>query len=328
MIKYLLKIYLFTIFLFFSLSSNVLAHKYCSGPNGTNDFAPLSITPINISMDSSNEILAKITTTPITWDCNFSNVNSAEDRTLKFLIVIPANIQNLIDNSGIDFAMNSNVYNYDEINLTKVNNNYSINLARWDKKQITMASMFTYTLKRNAKELRSFETGDFTIGNHYTGNNGKISDNMLLPVLGANIKAERINLCPNPSVSMNNKTVDFNILNAKDFIAGNTVKDNFNLNVNVPQDCETGLDISVTFNSSNGTLVNKKYLLLDNGLQATITDNDLNQEIEFGVPYRKGIITTQKPGNFNYNVELSRESGKNLTAGEFSKTVNVLFTYQ
>lgn len=283
-----------------------------------------AMTLIDVPLDSANNILASVTSDYGYWSCNFSGTTVA-DRSIRLITLVPDQVKNTLLNAGVELYMRGSAIQTNTINLTSVPTGTEVHVGSWSVGNNTpIIQNYVYTLRKGSKPLQSFDTGEFTSGFHVGGTNNVL----MSPFLQIKIKGEKINLCPDPSVSMDNKTVDFNALDAKDFIGGSTVKDSFNLRVNVAPTCQTGLNISVTFNSNNGTVVNQKYLLLDNGLQAVITDNDLKQEIHFGVPYKKGNITTQKPGNYNYNVELSRDNSQSLKAGEFSKTVNVLFTYQ
>lgn len=283
-----------------------------------------TITLIDVPLDSTNSILANIQSDYSRWSCDFSG-NTTADRSIRLITMLTDNTKNILLNAGVELYMSGAAIQTNAINLTSAPSGTELYIGSWPVSNGTLVTQnYTYTLKKGSKPLQSFDTGEFTSGFHVGGANNVY----MPPFLQVRIKGEKVNLCPDPSVSMDNKIVDFKALDAKDFIGGSTVKDSFNLRVNVAPTCQTGLNISVTFNSNNGTVVNQKYLLLDNGLQAVITDNDLKQEVHFGVPYKKGNITTQSPGNYNYNVELSRESSQPLKAGEFSKTVNVLFTYQ
>lgn len=282
------------------------------------------MTIIDVPLDSANSILANITSDYSQWNCDFSG-NSIADRSIRLITVMTDQTANTLLNAGVELYMSGATIQTNTINLTSVPAGTEVHVGTWPAgNNRLILQNYTYTLKKGNKPLQSFDTGEFNSGFYVGGANNVF----IAPFLKVRIKGEKVILCPGSSVSMDNKVVDFNALDAKDFIGGNTVKDSFNLRVNVAPTCQTGLNISVTFNSNNGTVVNQKYLLLDNGLQAVITGNDLKQEVHFGVPYKKGNITTQSPGNYNYNVELSRESSQPLKAGEFSKTVNALFTYQ
>ncbi|MDD9341509.1 MAG: hypothetical protein PV362_18070 [Providencia heimbachae] len=180
----------------------------------------------------------------------------------------------------------------------------------------------TFTIKRGAGPLKSFDTGNFILGYHLDGVGSRIGESYTIRLVG-----KLINYCPTPIVTMSDKVVDFKELTSDQFENNKTVKENFNLTLTPVSTCEAALEVSVKFQSNNG-VVNNKYLVFDNGLQMAITDRSLGQEIRFDQVYYKGVISQQKPGNYLYSAELSKKSNESIKQGPFSNTVNVLFSYR
>ena len=143
----------------------------------------------------------------------------------------------------------------------------------------------------------------------------------------ARIVAKLVNYCPTPIVTMSDKVVDFKELTPDQFNSGKTVKENFNITLTPVSTCQAALEVSVKFQSNSG-VVNSKYLVFENGLQAAITDKSLGQEIMFDRDYYKGVISQQAPGNYQYSAELSNRNNEPIKQGPFSNTVNILFSYR
>ncbi|WP_336844665.1 hypothetical protein [Providencia rettgeri] len=107
--------------------------------------------------------------------------------------------------------------------------------------------------------------------------------------------------------------------------AGDVVSRTFNLGMSVPQDCETGLNISVRFEPNNNTVLGGKYLDMGNGLQTLLTRN--STDINYNESYSIGEIMPQSPISVPFTATLSKIAGSTIASGPFSKTVRVVVSY-
>lgn len=135
-------------------------------------------------------------------------------------------------------------------------------------------------------------------------------------------------LCPTPRVNIvasNGGRVDFGTLVPKNLYDGNAVSKNFNLNMAVTPDCETGLNISVRFEPNNNTVLDNKNLDMGNGLQMLLRNT--NGDINYNEPYFIGELLPLTPVNLPYSATLSHIPGRNIASGPFSKTIKVVVSY-
>ncbi|EPL6453545.1 fimbrial protein [Providencia rettgeri] len=253
----------------------------------------------------------------ISWNCRFSG--SQADRTIWFYNQTPASIKTYLTSSGVQVYQSS--YGNNEVEITAPNTP-RLMVGYWETGSFSIALWHNFVIKRGTGPLKSFDTGNFTLGYHLDGVGSRIGDNYTIRLVG-----KLINYCPTPIVTMSDKVVDFKELTTDQFENNKTVKENFNLILTPISTCETALEVSVKFQSNKG-VVNNKYLVFDNGLQMAITDRSLGQEIRFDQEYYKGVISQQKPGNYQYSAELSKKNNESIKQGPFSNTVNVLFSYR
>ncbi|ENU1228778.1 MULTISPECIES: fimbrial protein [Providencia] len=251
------------------------------------------------------------------WACVFSG--SKAERTIWFNNQTSTNTKNLLKNSGIRLYQDSMYGKSVEITA---DNTPSLEVGSWEAGAKSVVFGYTYRVIRGTGELKSFDTGVFNVGYHSDYQRRNFGDMYQARIIG-----KLVNYCPTPIVRMSNKVVDFKELTVESFENGKTVKENFSLDLVPDSTCEAALEISVAFQSNSG-VVNKKYMLFNNGLQATITDRTSNQQVMFDQYYYKGSISKQKPGYFPYSVELSKKDDEAIKSGQFSNTVNVLFTYR
>ncbi|EPL9569000.1 fimbrial protein [Providencia rettgeri] len=290
-------------------------------PNGGHGWNPAPL--INIDMNTTlgsipaGTTLGSASTGFFSWKCNFSG--SVADRTVYFRNQTPASTKAYMLSNGV--RLYQHIYQNEEVEIT-ASSTPRIKVGYWNQGQFSIGFLYIYTLRRGVGPLKSFDTGLFTVGTHEDGTGRGFGD-----IYRAQIVGKLVNYCPTPIVTMSNKVVDFKELTPEQFDKGKTVKENFNLALTPISTCEAALEVSVAFQSNSG-VVNKKYLMFDNGLQIAITDKSLGQEINFDQYYYKGQISQQKPGNFQYSAELSNKSNGVIKPGPFSNTVNVLFSYR
>ncbi|MEQ5205258.1 fimbrial protein, partial [Providencia rettgeri] len=123
----------------------------------------------------------------------------------------------------------------------------------------------------------------------------------------------------------NGGSVNFGTISPKQMNAGEVVSRTFNLGMSVPQDCETGLNISVRFEPNNNTVLGGKYIDMGNGLQTLLTRN--STDISYDEDYNIGEVMPQSPINVPFTATLSKIAGSTIASGPFSKTVRVVVSY-
>lgn len=107
--------------------------------------------------------------------------------------------------------------------------------------------------------------------------------------------------------------------------SGEMITRPFNLVMAVPQDCETGLNISARFESNNNAFLDDKYLDMGNGLRASLKRN--STDVKFNDTYEIGHIMPQTPVSIPYTATLSQIPGSSITSGSFSKTIRIVVSY-
>ncbi|WP_336298136.1 MULTISPECIES: hypothetical protein, partial [Providencia] len=290
-------------------------------PNGGHNWNPSPL--INIDMNTTpgsvpaGTLLGTASTGFFSWRCNFSG--NTQDRMIYFVNQTPATTKAYLLSNGVRLYQYTDRNKPVEITAT---NTPRIEVGYWNPGQYNIAFIYIYELKRGVGPLKSFDTGLFTVGYHVDGTGRNFGD-----IYRAQIVGKLVNYCPTPIVRMSDKVVDFKELTAENFEGGQIVRENFSLDLVPDSTCEAALEVSVAFQSNSG-VVNKKYIVFDNGLQAAITDRSNNQQVAFDQYYYKGSISKQQPGYFPYSVELSKKDAEAIKSGQFSNTVNVLFTYR
>ncbi len=252
------------------------------------------------------------------WRCVFSGTE--QQRTIWFNNQTPQDIKKLLLNSGVRLYQEG-PYGGTTVEVTQTNTPPLV-VGSWAAGAPNIVFGYKYKIIRGSGELKSFDTGVFPVGYHRDYQGKSFGDMYYARIIG-----KLVNYCPTPIVIMNNKVVDFKELTPENFQSGKTVKENFSLDLVPDSTCNTALEVSVAFQSNSG-VINKKYMLFNNGLQAVITDKSTNQVVSFDQYYYKGSITQQRPGYFQYSVELSNKDNEPIKSGPFSNTVNVLFSYR
>ncbi|MCT5429041.1 hypothetical protein LZK45_32560, partial [Pseudomonas aeruginosa] len=248
------------------------------------------------------------------WACVFSG--SKAERTIWFNNQTPTTIKNTLKNSGVRLYQDSMYSGSVEITAA---NTPQLEVGVWEAGPKNVLFGYTYRVVRGTGELKSFDTGVFNVGYHSDYQRKSLGD-----IYQARIIGKLVNYCPTPIVRMSDKVVDFKELTAENFEGGQTVRENFSLDLVPDSTCDAALEVSVAFQSNSG-VINKKYIVFNNGLQAAITDRTNNQQVAFDQYYYKGSISKQQPGYFPYSIELSKKDAEAIKSGQFSNTVNVLF---
>ena len=188
---------------------------------------------------------------------------------------------------------------------------------------ISYGNFYQLLIKKGANALKPFDTGRVLLGHHVN-------------VLGTNIgglifvriKGNLTLLCPTPKVNIvaaNGGSVGFGTVSPQRMNAGDAVSKSFNLNMAVTPDCETGLNISVRFEPNNNTVLDDKYLDMDNGLQVLL--NNSTDDINYNQTYFVGDLQPNMPINLPYTATLSKIPDRTITSGPFSKTIRVVVSY-
>ena len=293
----------------------------CS-PQGTSWY-PLPL--ISIDMNTMPGSIPEGTTlgsglSMIGWNCTFSGTQA--ERTVWFYNQTAPSIKNYLLSNGIRVYQSTSGNNPNlEVEVTATNTP-RLEIGYWNLGNYNIGLWHTFTLRRGSEPLKSFDTGDFIIGYHMDGIGNRVGTNYTIRLVGT-----LINYCPTPIITMSDKTVDFKELTPENFKDGNRVREDFDITLSPITTCEAALEVSVKFQSNNG-IVNNKYLVFDNGLQMSITDRELGQEIQFDQEYYKGVISQQQPGKYMYSAELSNKDNETIKQGPFSNTVNLLFSYR
>lgn len=292
--------------------------------SGTAAYAGVSCTPnhgypwnpspeININMNTtlgeipSGTLLSTGSSGWFSWNCHFSGTEA--QRTIWFNNQTPQNIKNTLLNSGMRLYQ-ENMYG-GSVEITQTNTP-SLKVGAWASGNPNVMFGYYYNVMRRTGALKSFDTGYFTVGYHRDYLGKSLGDTYYARIVGT-----LVNYCPTPVVHMSNKVVDFKELTVESFENGKTVKENFSLDLVPDSTCDAALEISVAFQSNSG-VINKKYIVFNNDLQAAITDRSSNQMVTFDQYYYKGSISKQKPGYFPYSVELSKKITKPLNQGSLA----------
>ncbi|MEY0051684.1 fimbrial protein [Providencia rettgeri] len=239
---------------------------------------------------------------------------------------MPTAIKTLLINSGVSVTQQNAISSPSPVTITNptVPNIY---LGYWSQPETgitrNIAFMYNFYVYKGANALKPFDTGLFLLGTHvdYLGKD-------LGGPTYVRIKGNLTLLCPAPAVNItasNGGSVNFDSISPKQMNAGEVVSRTFNLGMSVPQDCETGLNISVRFEPNNNTVLGGKYLDMGNGLQTLLTRN--STDINYNESYSIGEIMPQSPINVPFTATLSKIAGSTIASGSFSKTVRVVVSY-
>ncbi len=268
--------------------------------------------------------LASALSSLITLRCNFTGTGTANH--VYFYNSVPAQTKALLVNSGV-IVTQQNAISGGTIATITNSSVPNLDLGMWSQPaegtSLNIGIMYNFAVIKGANALKPFDTGNFLLGVHIDYQNVYLG----VPVY-ARIVGNLTLLCPTPAVSVtasNGGSVNFGTISPKQMNAGEVVSRPFNIGMAVPQDCETGLNVSVRFEPNNNTVLGNKYLDMGNGLQTVIKSNAT--ELNFNQNYAIGEIKPQSPVNVPYTATLSKISGQTITSGPFSKTIRVVVSY-
>ncbi|MGG4610297.1 fimbrial protein [Providencia sp. Me31A] len=312
---------LFLSFLSFNTFADVIKCAPASGSNTIQQDIIFDIKANNTNISTGTE-LASTTTNAIVLTCDFTG----QDLNLNhvyFKNLMQPSIKSMLINSGV--TINQTLTQYGDSTVTITNPVVpNIDLLAWPEKNNQLILIYyKFSVKKGANPLRPFDTGLFLLGTHVNKQNTYLGGDVYIRIVG-NLTL----LCPAPAVSItssNGGTVGFGAISPKQMDTGGVVSRTFNIGMAIPDDCETGLNVSVRFEPNNNTILGEKYLDMGNGLQTVIKNN--STELNFNQPYVIGEIKPFKPITVPYSATLSKIPGQTITPGPFSKTVRVIVSY-
>ena len=282
----------------------------------------------NITSSSSSitpgTTLASATSSWISLRCNVTGTGAANHVYL--YNTVPAQTKSLLLNSGVMVTQTVAISIGTVITITdpSVPN---LDLGTWSQPAegtvVYIPIKYDFAVIKGTNALKPFDTGNFLLGIHIDYQNSYLG----VPIY-ARIVGNLTLLCPAPAVSVtasNGGNVNFGTISPKQMNAGEVVSRPFNIGMTVPQDCETGLNVSVRFEPNNNTVLGNKYLDMGNGLQTVIKSNAT--ELNFNQNYAIGEVKPQSPVSVPYTATLSQISGQTITSGPFSKTIRVVVSY-
>ncbi|EML0364731.1 fimbrial protein [Providencia rettgeri] len=317
------KINAFTILFLFLLSfQSVAAVNNCVPSSGATSIEQeLTFDITNSSASIPNGSLLASADAFMSVTCEFTGTSSTTN-AVYFKNTMPTAIKTLLINSGVKVVQVNAVSDPDPVTITDptVPNIY---LGSWNGGIKGIALWYNFYVYKGANALKPFDTGRFLLGTHvdYLGRD-------LGGPVYVRIKGDLTLLCPTPAVNItasNGGSVNFGTISPKQMNAGEVVSRTFNLGMSVPQDCETGLNISVRFEPNNNTVLGGKYLDMGNGLQTLLTRN--STDISYDEDYNIGEVMPQSPINVPFTATLSKIAGSTIASGPFSKTVRVVVSY-
>lgn len=277
----------------------------------------------NTNAITPNKILATDETPFLPIKCLMNGKN----HKAYFKITMPENIRNMLLDSGVEVYQKFTSRAPEEehnITLPSVPNFTVINLNEEVKNEWTgFVIRYLFTLKKGNSALKPFDTGVFLLGYHIND----LGINIGAPIY-ARFLGNLTLLCPTPNVNIvasNGGSVNFGNITPQELQTGSTISKNFNLNMTVPPDCETGLNISVRFEPNNNTLLDNKKLDMDNGLQMQLSNS--NGDVNYNEPQFVGELPPSTPLNLSYGATLSHIPGRQIVSGPFSKTIRVVVSY-
>lgn len=258
--------------------------------------------------------------------CEFTGSNATQN-AVYFKNTMPASIKTLLKGSGVDVLQRYSIGgDGTEVNITDstVPNLY---IGSWEQpttgNSTAFAMRYFFTAKKGATALKPFDTGKFLLGYHVNYQGVSIGAPVYLRIVG-NLTL----LCPTPAVNIaatNGGSVNFGTLSPQQMNSGAAISKSFNLNMAVPLDCETGLNIAVRFDANNNTILDNKYLDMSNGLQVLLK-NSLG-DVNYGEYYTVGEVLPSSPVSLPYTAILTKIPGSTITSGPFSKTIRVIVSY-
>ncbi|HHR5913628.1 TPA: fimbrial protein [Providencia alcalifaciens] len=269
--------------------------------------------------------LATASSSFLSFTCDFTG-SVATPNHVYFKNVLSAQTKALLINSGVTVTQRNVIGGGITATITdpSVPN---LDLGYWYQPDvgtsISIGILYNFAVLKGSNALKPFDTGSVLLGHHVDYQGKYLGAPVYIRIVG-NLTL----LCPTPAVSVtasNGGSVNFGTISPKQMNAGEVVSRTFNLGMAVPQDCETGLNVSVRFEPNNNTVLGNKYLDMGNGLQTVIKSNAT--ELDFNQNYAIGEIKPQSPVNVPYTATLSQISGRSITSGPFSKTIRVVVSY-
>lgn len=328
MIPYFKQVVLIILFYFSFFSFNVFgAVTNCLPASGGSFLQENIVFDITSSSSSitSGSTLASAITPFISIKCDFTGSVAAPNHVY-FHNSTPAQIKALLINSGVIVTQQNTITGGTIIAITNPSVP-DLDLGSWSQPDVgtskSIAFRYTFTVIKGTNALKPFDTGNFLLGIHTDYQNAYLGAPVFVRIVG-NLTL----LCPAPAVNVttsNGGSVNFGAISPKQMNAGEVVSRTFYIGMAVPQDCETGLNVSVRFEPNNNTVLGNKYLDMGNGLQTVIKSN--STELDFNQNYSIGEVKPQSPVNVPYTATLSQISGQTITSGPFSKTIRVVVSY-
>lgn len=311
---------------FFILGINqaIAAASNCR-PSDYGDHIDLSISfeiTNNTTAITPGTLLASKQSNFISLTCQFTG----PENKIYFRFAMPENIKNMLTESGVEIYQEYNIGGDGEYNIT-LPNVPDILLGSWAQPTVGLEKSFgiryMFKVKKGIDALKPFDTGVFLLGYHVNEEGVNI---------GAPIYAHFVGnltlLCPTPQVNIvasNGGSVNFGNLVPSDLYSGGSASKNFNLNMAVTPDCETGLNISVRFEPNNNSVLDNKNLDMGNGLQVLLSNS--NGDVNYNEPYFVGDLQPFTPLNISYDATISHIPGSTIVSGPFSKTIRVVVSY-
>ena len=285
---------------------------------------------LQISFDITNNTtaivpgttLASMQSAFIGLRCQFT----AEPSSIYFRSSMPENIRSMLIESGVDIFQRYTVGSSTDFNIIQSDSS-DILLGEWSPEfpdlELSFGIRYLFTVKKGAAALKPFDTGVFLLGFHVN----EEGDNIGAPIYARFIGNLTL-LCPTPKVNIvasNGGSVNFGTVTPKELYEGSSVSQSFNLKMAVTPDCETGLNISVRFESNSNPVLDRKNLDMGNGLQVLL--NNSNGNIDYDELYSVGELMPFTPVNLPYTATLSHIPGRDIVSGPFSKTIRVVVSY-
>ncbi|HHR5941695.1 fimbrial protein [Providencia alcalifaciens] len=295
---------------------------------GYGDFIQENITfDITSSSTSiaSGTTLGTASSSFMSLKCDFTG-SVATPNHVYFKNALAAETKTLLLNSGVTVTQRSAIGGGTTATVTNASVP-NLDLGYWEQPAVgtslNIGIMYNFAAIKGTNALKPFDTGNVLLGYHVDYQGKYLGALVYIRIVG-NLTL----LCPTPAVSVtasNGGSVNFGTISPKQMNAGEVVSRPFNIGMAVPQDCETGLNVSVRFEPNNNTVLGNKYLDMGNGLQTVIKSNAT--ELNFNQNYAIGEIKPQSPVNVPYTATLSKISGQTITSGPFSKTIRVVVSY-
>lgn len=311
-------------FLSFNAFGSVTNCQPVSGAEYIQQDITFNITSSSTSI-TSGTTLASALSSYVSLKCDFTG-SVATPNHVYFKNVVPAQTKSLLIDSGVTVTQQNAVSGGTIATITN-SSVPNLDLGAWlqpsSGTSVSFLTMYRFAVLKGSNALKPFDTGVFLLGYHEDYQAKYIGAPVYIRIV-ANLTL----LCPAPAVSVtasNGGSVNFGTISPKQMNAGEVVSRTFNLGMAVPQDCETGLNVSVRFEPNNNTILGGKYLDMGNGLQTMLQSG--STEINYSQNYAIGEILPQSPVSVPYTAILNKVPGSTISSGPFSKTIRVVVSY-